>query len=767
MTVPSLPPKDEERLGVFGRETELASIRETLLAPEKRKILLGGISGVGKTSALAETQDRLRSEKDVLLTLEITSPAQSPAEVVQVLSTQIASSDSVQVATLNQYFSELAKRPVKNAYRLGMALLGDVAKAKLSNAEGTVKEIAAILAETDDAASTDAQAQALSEAGKDDLVLAFRELLQTIADNGQSGSIVVDGLENASSSVVDTTLALVADLPDNWCISLAVNTERTEGPQVFSKISELLVYRGGEALELRGLDRDGVLAWMKEFNPADRGDHEIDKAIEVTQGRPLYLSDWLSGTELDQVTLALGRTLAPTYQARFNSLSPQAQAYLSRLCVIPSGLFDISAVASALGNGIPDFNVVAVHNELRTARFLEAGIDQRLRPHDEVRQQVSSILGQGLQRDVAQQILNQVEALDVDVASREAELLRLRADAGQLAQVRDEGEAVAAKLLEYSPEAAGQAYEIIAESRAGEMVSEEGSDFLLNRAKAMIGVGKYPAAIEFVDQADASISAKELVLKSNQVRLKALLRLNRYSEAQTIAAQVLKLLPKDAPVEYIETLRILNTIYRDLGDAPNATSTAKELKKTSKRIDLNDRVASRVWRSLARTYAIFRPNRSVRAAKNALRFAERSGVLRDVGNAYLAVGEARRHTGEFKKAVKAYENAIDRALALGNVDSLLWSALGKADAEMMAGDIRAATQSLGQLQPFFSDEGRRHPLEALHWQLSQLELRLLTSEATDIDVPALIEGYSKLGLSWPEQYIEQLLREGKNLPKPI
>ncbi|MFH3859077.1 hypothetical protein WAI00_19510, partial [Acinetobacter baumannii] len=226
-------------------------------------------------------------------------------------------------------------------------------------------------------------------------------------------------------------------------------------------------------------------------------------------------------------------------------------------------------------------------------------------------------------------------------------------------------------------------------------------------------------------------------------------------------------LPKDAPVEYIETLRILNTIYRDLGDAPNATSTAKELKKTSKRIDLNDRVASRVWRSLARTYAIFRPNRSVRAAKNALRFAERSGVLRDVGNAYLAVGEARRHTGEFKKAVKAYENAIDRALALGNVDSLLWSALGKADAEMMAGDIRAATQSLGQLQPFFSDEGRRHPLEALHWQLSQLELRLLTSEATDIDVPALIEGYSKLGLSWPEQYIEQLLREGKNLPKPI
>ncbi|MFH4039650.1 hypothetical protein WAI72_18660, partial [Acinetobacter baumannii] len=354
--------------------------------------------------------------------------------------------------------------------------------------------------------------------------------------------------------------------------------------------------------------------------------------------------------------------------------------------VIPSGLFDISAVASALGNGIPDFNVVAVHNELRTARFLEAGIDQRLRPHDEVRQQVSSILGQGLQRDVAQQILNQVEALDVDVASREAELLRLRADAGQLAQVRDEGEAVAAKLLEYSPEAAGQAYEIIAESRAGEMVSEEGSDFLLNRAKAMIGVGKYPAAIEFVDQADASISAKELVLKSNQVRLKALLRLNRYSEAQTIAAQVLKLLPKDAPVEYIETLRILNTIYRDLGDAPNATSTAKELKKTSKRIDLNDRVASRVWRSLARTYAIFRPNRSVRAAKNALRFAERSGVLRDVGNAYLAVGEARRHTGEFKKAVKAYENAIDRALALGNVDSLLWSALGKADAEMMAGD---------------------------------------------------------------------------------
>ena len=742
-------------------------MRDTLLDPGKRKVLLGGISGVGKTSTLAELQESLAEGKDIFLSVEITSAAQSPAEVVQILATQLASSDSVQEATLGQYFSELGKRPIKNAYRVGIALLGDVAKAKLSSAEGTVKEIAAILSETDDAASTDAQAQALSEAGKDDLVLAFRQLLQSVASNGQRGSLAIDGLENASSAVVETTLALVADLPENWCIALAVNTERSDGPLVFTKISELLVYSGGEAVELRGLDKDGVLAWMENFNPAGRRDIEVETAIEVTQGRPLYLENWLSGTELDQVTLALGKKVAPAYQARFNKLSPPAQAYLSRLCMLPSGLSDIPAVASALGSDIADYNAVAVQTELKSARFLNAGIDQRLRPHDEIRQQVSSILGESLQREVAQQILHQVEALDVDVASREVEVLRLRANAGQAAQVRQEGEEVAARFLEYSPEAAGQAYELIAESSQGEMVGEESSNLLLNRAKAMIGVGKYPAAIDFIDQADANISAKELVLRSNQIRLKAMLRLNRYAEAQTIADQVLRLLPKDADIQYIETLRILNTIHRDLGDAENAISTAKELKKLYNTSTLADREASRVWRSLARTYAIFRPKKSVRAAKESLRLAKRSGILRDLGNAYLAVGEARRHTGRFKKAEEAYEKAIQSALALGNVDSLLWSVLGKADAEMLAGDLEAARTSLEQLEPFFSDNGRRHPLEAMHWQLSQLELSVAMNTASHTVASGLIEDYEKLGLLWPAQYIEQLLHAGKTVPKPI
>lgn len=757
----------ERFVGLFGREAELVSMRDVLLDPVSRKILVGGISGIGKTSTLRQLSEILGNQKDVSLSVEITSTAQSPAEVVQQLSSQLAGSDSVREATVRQFFSELKKRPIKNAYRLGMALLGDVAKAKFSSAEGTIQEVGAILAETDDTASTDAQAQALSEAGKDDLVLALRELLQAVSTSGKRGALVIDGLENASSAVVDTALALLADLPDNWCISLAVNTERSNGPAVFMRLSELLVYRGGEALELRGLERDAVLSWMKTFNPAGRQDHEVENAIAVTQGRPLYLKDWLSGTELDQVTLALGKRVAPAYQARFTSLSPQAQAYLARLCVLPKGLANLSSLASVLSHKVPDFNAVAVHSELKSARFLEVGVDQGLQAHDEVREQILSILGSGMQQQIAQDMLRRIESLDLEVASRDVDVLRLRATAGQKGQVKRDGELVAAKYLRDNPDIADQTYDLIAGSQVDEMTGEEGSLHLLDRAKALIGAGKYLSAIELVDQADASGSSTGPTIESNQTRLKALLRLNRYPEARTIAEHILKLLKNEVSTEYVEALRVLNTVYRDLGDRENATSSAKKLKRIVSDVSLSDKEASRIWRSVARTYAIFRPEKSVKAAKEALRLADRSGVLREVGNAYLALGEARRHSRRFAAAIEAYEEAARIALALGNVDSLLWSILGVSDAQMMSGEIDAARVSIGRLEPFFSDAGRRHPLEAMHWQLSQVELSSLIGEPSTDSAVRLVDGYEALGIKWPRQYVKDVLQVGKVQPKPI
>jgi len=767
VSVPVVQPEAVGAPNLHGRGIELEQVKEILLDPRKRMILLGGVSGVGKTHLLAELQSQLSADIPLQLNVSITSKAQQPAEVVQSLATQLAGSDSVQEATLKQYFAELGKRPIKNCYRLGLALIGDIAKAKLSSAEGVVNEVASIIAETDDAASTDAQAQALSEAAKDDLVLAFRELMQTIADGGQTGTLVIDGLENASTSVVEATLAFVADLPRTWSIALAVNTERSDGPPIFAEVSELLVYSGGDTLPLRGLTRDGMLEWMASSNPARRSEDDLEAALDVTQGRPFYLREWLDGTELEEITLEMGRKIAPAYQARFNKLSPASQAYLSRLCVLPLGLTDQKPFFDALPNGIPDFNSVSVMNELKTSRFLENLHNDRLLPHDETRQQVLSILGNDIKRTVAEEILNEFDALDLDVGTRDVELLRLRSDAGRADQVTEIGPSVAARLIEYSPEAADQAFELSMEKNLDVMTGEKRSEILLNQARAMIGTGRYPAALEFIDRAEDGMSARNLVLSSAQVRLKALMRLNQYPDALTVAEHVLSLLPKKESVASIETLRILNTIYRDVGDSDNALSTAKTLRKIYKNNEIDERVKSRIWRNLARTYATLQPKKAEKAAKKALRFAKQSGQLRDVGNAYLALGEARRHNNKLGKAVAAYDHAIKCALALGNVDSLLWSTLGKVDAELLAGNAATAQEGLDKLAPFFSEEGRRHPLESLHWELSKIELGLLTEVPAEVDVESLLKSYSEMGISWPTDYYGALQSHGKKTPKPL
>ncbi|MEO1748312.1 MAG: hypothetical protein AAFR27_06790 [Pseudomonadota bacterium] len=326
---------------------------------------------------------------------------------------------------------------------------------------------------------------------------------------------------------------------------------------------------------------------------------------------------------------------------------------------------------------------------------------------------------------------------------------------------------VAAELVEVSPEAADQAFALGTEGDVDSMTGDERSSVLLNQAKAMIGTGRYPAASEFIDRADNEISAREMVLRSSQVRLKALLRLNRYPDALTVAEQVMKLLPDDDELAAVEPLRDLNTIYRDLSDAENALGTARSLRHIAKNHPLASMAASRVWRSIARTYAIYKPRKAIKAAKKALVFAEDCGKLREIGNAYLALGESRRHNSKLEKAISAYSQSIDCARAIGNVESLLWATLGKADAELLAGDLDNAQSTLQKIKPFFSDEGRRHALEALHWNLSIAELAHVANNEHKVDIDTLFDSYAELGISWPAEYYRQLQTDGKSSPKPL
>ncbi|WP_299665445.1 tetratricopeptide repeat protein [uncultured Ruegeria sp.] len=741
--------------------------RKTLLDASKRKLLLGGVSGVGKTHLLREIQEQLGDEVPLKLNVAVTSKAQKPAVIIQKLAEQIAKSESVQEATISEFFSELNNSSISNVYRLGMALLGDVAKSKLAGAEGLANELAAIVAETDQAASTDAQAQALSEAAQDDVVLAFKELIQAISRNGQAGSLSIDGLENASSAVVETVTALVAELPESWSIMAAVNIERPDGMPVFAKLAEMVNYGGGETLRLDGLDVDGVADWMEAYNPAQRDITEIETALVATQGRAFYVRRWLDGHDLDDITLALGKQVAPAYQARFSALSPPTKAYLARVCVLPIGFSDHQPIMQAMGNDIQDFNHVAVFDELRTGGFLDDASSGAPLPHDETRDQILSILGPTTKQVVAGEVLHQIESLDLEVGSRDFELLTLQSDAGRVEQVRSTAPSVAAELVEVSPEAADLAFGLGMEGDVDGMTGDERSTVLLNQARAMIGTGRYPAAIEFIDQADDEISAREMVLRSSQVRLKALLRLNRYPDALTVAQQIMKLLPSGDELAAVEALRNLNTVHRDLSDAKNALGTAKSLKRIAKDHALDSKTASRIWRSIARTYAIHKPGKAIKAAKKALAFADDCGRLREIGNAYLALGEAYRHNSNFEKAISAYGQSIKHARALGNVDSLLWATLGKADAELLSGDLASAESTLQDIKPFFSEEGRRHPLEALHWNLSIAELAHVANSEHEVDIDALFSSYAELGISWPAEYYRQLQINGKSSPKPL
>ena len=519
-------------------------------------------------------------------------------------------------------------------------------------------------------------------------------------------------------------------------------------------------------VDVKGLGDADAVEWSKTFPQFKGTPVEVRDAITFTDGRPALLEQWFLGAELQVEVKKLTGRVEVSYQQRLQKLTRHSLDYFVRLCILPSTMREDPECRSVADGRAPDFSRSACEIELKNTLFLVKSADGRLNPHDAVRNQVLISLGEPSCRELARELVERLRTGGFALDRHELAMLDLYRLAGYEADASRLASHASKDLLrQQNPTAAIAAADVGLLVQEETMAAAERISLSLIKSEGLIRTGRYVSALDLLAEiGDASPSVDDQ--KSiNFHRLIALIRLNRYDDALSLAELIDDSLPADDTVRRTELNRRYNLIFRDLHDEEAATATALAL-QASINPGMSAKSASEVMRSVARTFALFAPEKALEPAQQALEFASKTASAREVGNSYLAVGEAYRHNGNFEACIIAYKKAIRYANLTGNTDSLIWSMLGWADAEILKGDFGSAESLVSQLSPFFDADEARHPLESLHWKLTRYEIQLMRG-GVDIRPDKIIEDYDAIGITWPSEYVAELQKTRIKQPKPI
>ena len=759
---------------IYGRDPDLAQLRAV---PSNRReiVVLRGPSGIGKSELLRTFYSELLTANDntICLLHSIEAPAQSLNFLIDDLASQLLSSPVLPRLDLSTLARAVVTVARDSTWSVASAALLNVVDRVIPGSRETLRSLREQVAREVAQVAPPAMIEKLQNALPQDMLAGFLNIISALNNAGVHGIILIDQAEAASDSVREALLGISVQLPSGWSILLAINDELPEGIEFYEKTWPRLAYKGARQIVLKPLGVDALERWCLIEKGDAPGRLELESVIENCQGRPLLLRDWVSGLSDEAEIIAIWQRLGPYYQNRLNSLTPTAKALVRALSLLPaSSAFSLELIKKIadVHSNTAAFEIV---EELVRAQFLEAAAqNENYRfVHDITKRQVTVNTPLSVLRESAMKVVMALKQTQLDASlrpdtQRGYTLAVLEHQAGLYQEFLSDALPVAADLVsEGSYTSAIELYRACLSLEGTAMVRQAEIEAKIGLATALHATGYYHEGLNFLTMAETWPQLQ----KANALlaRGKLLLRLDRYPEARSTLYQARGVYAElNSPKGVMQCDKEEITVLRDLGYYSEAVRKSYDLvRRAEDQAESKDLLGS-CYRALARSLAFTGPReRAVAAGEHALELALDSGSTTNVGNANLALGEAYRLGGVPADAVSFYEVAAQIGLTVGNKDSYMWAVLGMSDCHFLLRDFNTARQVLVPLGDILRSRPDQHPLEYLHWRLSELTISLFEGADVRDELVQIVAEYGRLGVTWPQEYLSSVMSEGSLSPK--
>jgi tetratricopeptide (TPR) repeat protein len=763
------PPAPED---LFGRSGLLNALVHDLQL-KREVILVRGPSGIGKSALLRTMAAELRSGNPAIVCLmhEVQSPAHSLDSLLASCTSQLLAQTQLPGVSWSDIGGALTRGARDHTWAFATAALLDLAGNFAPQTKKLTESI--IKGITDELAPAASQfyAEQIVASGRKDMLAGFFHLLDAVASSGPPGCLIIDRAEAASDAVSTAVLALATRMPATWSSIVALNDETPAGLAALDKVWPEMAYAGGRQITMPPLSLGALEAWVESKRRVSVPAVTIRRVLDNCAGRPLFLRDWVERTSTLAEHQPVLSALEPYYQQRLRALSDRARQLLRHLALLPAqSAFPLDFCGALLSepDRVKSFEIV---QELVTAQFLQLqfGFDDVYGfVHEVARTQILQNLPHAIIKDLSLRVLNTLHLakLGRSVETEGYSRLVLAKGAGVLSAFTSEIISAAETLARAgSYEAAREVYMMCLQSTEMEHLHNAA---YVGLARVLFDTGHYQNALDELHLLRPEQATPELLASADLVRTGVLVRLNRYPEARVASEDAARLFSRLSNEEgRLEAERRMNTILRDLGEYEQAVVQGTKIVSDAVAASVSDDSMSSCLRGLARSLALHSDlAQALVAAEDALAAAERANSLRGIGNSHLAFGEAYRHGRQLPLAVEHYLKSLEYAERTANRDGTIWSALALADAYFMADDIERGQRALSEVASLVAPVPERHPLEYLHWQLSDAAIQYsqLVVDATEAALVAAAAGYDELGISWPHRYVASLLA-GERPPK--
>lgn len=751
---------------IFGRTKFIVQISDALCR-DRKLILVHGPGGIGKSSILSGIS--AYSSKTYPTTLQIKYAAAGAGFTL-----------STFVKTLVEQLLEAVpfKRPSLADIRQAMNAASGEYSGKLVGAwildglsasplKETAKALVEIVEESATSASARAEGQRIVKESQKEILPGLLFLLNTARNLGVKGVVLVDQLEDASDSVIGGIDVLVKNLPPDWSVCIACNSESPEGTRQIKFFTSLR--RAGKLSfqKVNGLVPDDVQAWCRKSRACDGPGYEIIMSVcQECQGRPFWIQEWIfSKQDTPQKNVTMG--VSEHFQERVLGLHDEATRNLIRsLSLLPHNVeFDFPLVQRLLQSDDLNESVSAVE-ELRQHLLVEA-LDQSAGTyrfsHEIAADSIRSGLPPSVRRNLAGRLLGAVRESELSSNPFEDRFCKLQIAkfAEEPTFATDSDIDVGKNLLESG--AVQSALETFAWlASAAESIHNQGFYIkaIIGLARAYFQAGQYAIALAQLEQIRDLHDSEDLRGDILLLKGELLIRLNRYDLATNSLQGAVAHFEQQGNIEgVINARRKENVILRDLEKYEDAQIQAESVISDIQKLwpnptDAPQGLYAACLRAGARSFAYSADKYETgrKYALQALEIAEAMNSVSGRATAYLAIGEVNRHSCKTAEAIGSYQDSLKFAQTVGDRDCGLWALLGLSDAALMARDMTLAQDSLLEAETIVRYAPEAHPLENAHWEFSDKVLKAYSGNLKAGELDKLPPLYLKLGLQWPQQY---------------
>lgn len=738
-------------LGIYGRDLVVDRLAEAREAG--RHSLVRGPSGIGKSTLLQAHHQNLKG-RNVLCALHRVAGSYDAVDsavhgVVEQLLAQ-APTVGVSAEAIGKAILSAGK---DNLVSFGTAALLDIVGAVAPSVARLTDQIVSGVKSQLSKQIPAAQLQSLQQATSPDALASLLAILKALSSLGNPGTLVFDQLEQASGTFNAFVLGLAREAPAGWTLAISVNDEDPAGVRWLTQHWPTLAYLQTVEITLGGLTTQSVENWYRQIWGRNPDPNELASVTTWCEGRPLLLRDWVEGRTTLFAMRDAWQRVGPYYDARVKQLSPVARELLQTLALLPSGQVLPFELMQVLLHNLSAAEVNDIVTELTDAGFLRQHADLSVWAfrHDVIHLQATRSLPSPVRRQFALNAAKAVRMAIPESSQKDLMLARLAIHSNEIEA------AVELTITASTPLLSDGSFEAVEElvSLAKPLFAQGPipDDLLMVRAEALYNLGRYTEALDELG------AIRDQTPHVRLVTGRVLVRLNRYGEADDRLQEAIAGFSEASDSDGVsEALRSVNVILRDNGEYEAAADLARRLLCCLNESD-DVLAAASLHRTAARSFALTSPRAAEVHARRAIELSASS--LKDAGNGMLALGEALRHGGQVSSAAEAYARAGEVARSTGNVDSLLWSELGRGDCLLLLGEPSACRDSTRDLLVALEGDPSRHPLETLHFRFLNAVAAFLEGEAGTEALRVAAGSYAQLGLTWPGEYLRDLLASGR------